>query len=72
MNAKISVLVICVETIMYLLLYNLHDCNFKSETNFSAKKGTRDGVRFVLEYMKPILERKTSAKFCFGIMKPIS
>ena len=28
MNAKISV-VICVEAIMYLLLYNLHDCTFK-------------------------------------------
>ena len=26
MNAKISVLVICVEAIIYLLLYNLHDC----------------------------------------------
>ena len=28
MNAKISVFVICVETIMYLLLHNLHDCTF--------------------------------------------
>ena len=28
-NAKISVLVICVEAIIYLLLYNLHDCTFK-------------------------------------------
>ena len=28
MNAKISVFVICVEAIMYLLLYNLHDCAF--------------------------------------------
>ena len=28
MNAKISVLVICVETIIYLLLYNLHGCTF--------------------------------------------
>ena len=25
-NAKISVFVICVEAIMYLLLYDLHDC----------------------------------------------
>ena len=31
MNAKISVFVICVEAIMYLLLYNLHDCTFKVE-----------------------------------------
>ena len=27
-NAKISVFVICVETIIYLLLYKLHDCTF--------------------------------------------
>ena len=29
MNAKISVLVICIEGIIYLLLYNLTDCTFK-------------------------------------------
>ena len=29
-NAKISVFAICVEAIKYLLLYNLHDCTFKS------------------------------------------
>ena len=29
MNAKISVFFICVEAIIYLPLYNLHDCNFK-------------------------------------------
>ena len=28
MNAKISVFVICVEVIIYLLSYNLHDCIF--------------------------------------------
>ena len=28
-NAKISVFLICVEAIIYLLLYNLHDCTFK-------------------------------------------
>ena len=28
MNAKISVFVICVEAIIYLLLYNLLDCTF--------------------------------------------
>ena len=28
-NVKISVFAICVEAIMYLLLYNLHDCTFK-------------------------------------------
>ena len=30
MNAKISVFFICVEAIIYLLLYNLHDCTFNS------------------------------------------
>ena len=28
MNAKISVFVIYVEAIIYLVLYNLHDCTF--------------------------------------------
>ena len=28
MNAKISVFVICVEAIMYSLLYDLHGCTF--------------------------------------------
>ena len=30
MNAKISVFVICVETIIYLSLYTVHDCTFKT------------------------------------------
>ena len=29
MDAKISVFVICVEAIIYLLLYKLHECTFK-------------------------------------------
>ena len=29
MNSKISVSVICVAAIIYLLVYNLHDCTFK-------------------------------------------
>ena len=28
MNAKISLLAICVEGVIYLLLYTLHDCTF--------------------------------------------
>ena len=32
MNAKISEFIICVEAIIYLLLYNLHDCNFKIDS----------------------------------------
>ena len=30
MDVKYSVFLICVETIMYLLLYNLHDCTFNN------------------------------------------
>ena len=29
MNAKTSVFVICVEVIIYMLLYNLRECSFK-------------------------------------------
>ena len=29
MNANVSLFVICVKVIIYLLRYNLHDCNFK-------------------------------------------
>ena len=38
MNAKISAFVIFVEGIIYLLLYNLHDCTFK---NFFPEAATR-------------------------------
>ena len=38
MNAKVSVFVICVEAIIYLLLYNLHDCTFKENTENKNKK----------------------------------
>ena len=33
MNAKILMFFICVESIIYLLLYNLHDCTFKQYQN---------------------------------------
>ena len=38
MNAKISVFVICVEAIIYLLLYNLHDCTFNTSYRETAAK----------------------------------
>ena len=37
-NARISVFVICVEMIVYLLLYNLHDCTFKTFKIFLSEK----------------------------------
>ena len=36
MNVKISVLVICVEGIIDVLLYNLHDCTFKNFPIFTG------------------------------------
>ena len=35
MNVKTSVFVICVEAIIYFLLYKLHDCTFKLHQSFS-------------------------------------
>ena len=48
MNAKVLVFVVCVEAITYLLLYNLHDCTFKSWfKTFNSKqkmqKAQKDG-----------------------------
>ena len=37
MNAKTSVLVICVEAIMYLLLHNLHGFTFKKNVERVSK-----------------------------------
>ena len=34
MNAKSSVFVICVEAVIYLLLYNLHDCTVNGKLHF--------------------------------------
>ena len=44
MNAKISGLVICVVAIIYLLLYNLHDCTFNASfqiVQFLGNKANR-------------------------------
>ena len=43
MNAKISLFVICVEAIMYSLLYNLHGCLFKKIKKILLT-GKRDGT----------------------------
>ena len=37
MNAKISVFIVCAEAIIYLLLYYLHDCTFKTEQENGQK-----------------------------------
>ena len=46
MNAKISVFFICVEVIIYLLLYNLHDCTFESETVLSWSSRKKEKCNF--------------------------
>ena len=46
MNAKLSVFAIGVEAIIYLLLYNLHDCTFKLATfRRRAKEGSKEAGR---------------------------
>ena len=40
MNAKTSVFVTCIEAIMYFLLYNLHDWNFKERSKLSKQAGS--------------------------------
>ena len=37
MNAKISMFVNCVEAMVYVLLYNLHDCTFKEQFRVNFK-----------------------------------
>ena len=37
MNVKFSVFVICIEAIIYLLLYNLHGCTFNLSFTNNAK-----------------------------------
>ena len=53
MNAKVSVLFLCVETIIYFL-YNLHDCNFK---------GTLSGLRQHLATESPLKMMKNTFYF---------
>ena len=52
-----SVFVICVEAVIYLLLYNLHGCTFKDLsplTNFEKNDDARLGSKNVSEQCKPI------------------
>ena len=54
MNAKVSVLFLCVETIIYFLWYNLHDCNFK---------GALSGLRQHLATASPLTMMKNTFYF---------
>ena len=60
MNAKISVFVICVEAIIYLLLYHLHDCTFKNFAKFLRMPFFIEHLRWLFLYKnhgfaKPLL-----------------
>ena len=55
MNAKISVFVICFEAIIYLLLYNLHDCAFTEKLHFLYTDAIY--LIFIWNVLKNILER---------------
>ena len=57
MNAKISVLVICIEVIIYLLLYNMQDCTFKSKINITAYQNT---IQFRCLSITQLLDKSNS------------
>ena len=42
MNTKVSVFLICVEAIIYFLLYNLHDFNIKCRSENDIKNSFRE------------------------------
>ena len=50
MNAKISVFVVCIETIICLLLYNLDDCTFKDTQREKAPLNQNSSTYKKYEY----------------------
>ena len=56
MNVKVSVFVTCAEAIVYLLLYNLHDCTFK---DFFSKC---DQIRRKLQIWSDLLKKSLMEK----------
>ena len=57
MNAKISVFVTCVEAIIYLLLYDFHDCAFKCKQKSKIKD-----ARFEFYKKQPIISRAVAER----------
>ena len=64
MNAEISVFVVCVEAIIYLLLYNLHDCTFK-ETLFNLLLW----IILIISGKSYVAFSKTMIKFIIHILR---
>ena len=63
MNAKISLFIICVEAIIYLLLYNLHECAFKYDKKYFSegwgyKKISIEGGGGATHWMGRVLTKK--------------
>ena len=56
MNVKISVFVTCAKAIIYLLLYNLHDCTFKDFFN------KYDQIRRKLQIWSDLLKKSLMEK----------
>ena len=67
MNAKTSVFVLCVEVIIYLLLYNLHDCTFKGRDaeNYIKSEGKQKngGIKAVWKWKNCSLKKKIHEKY---------
>ena len=59
MNAKISLFVIFVETIIYLLLYNIHDYTFSELIAFSSCAMPRARVSFITSLQLRVNRYKT-------------
>ena len=73
MNTKISLFICCVEPIIYLLLFNLHDCTFKVfNANFSKitlflreKSKVQSNSQYLQQILLPCFLRPV--QFCFRI-----
>ena len=78
MNAKTSVFVVCVEAIVYLLVYNFHDCTFNHDgflsyfmkNTISFLKGTLSGLRQCL--VTENLSKRMKNAFYFILTSPIT
>ena len=78
MNAKTSVFVVCVEAIVYLLVYNFHDCTINHDgfvsyfmkNTISFLKGTLSGLRQCL--VTENLSKRMKNAFYFILTSPIT
>ena len=52
MNAKVSAFVICVEAIIYLLLYNLHDCTFNARWQIDGNCSSKECKDILMNYFR--------------------